>query len=238
MKLSTENLFRLLQCVFFTVLLLLSGCSFISDNFTSESDQAVVDEDASAQPHTMPGSEAEKVLAIGPNPHLNSDLEIDEEARGLFSRAIEAVKEDKQVLAKQLFSQLVEKYPELSGPYVNLGIIYEHEGDDQRAEKFYRQALAINHNNLDAYNHLGLLYRHRGQFDQAESFYLQAVLVWPGYAEGYYNLGILYELYMGRLSDALEQFQKYQQLQEKPDRKVEGWIKDLQRRIQQGETDQ
>ena len=46
-----------------------------------------------------------------------------------------------------------------------------------------------------------------------------------------YNLAILEELYLQDLPSALEHFRHYQSLQTEPEKKVRGWIKDLERRV-------
>ena len=54
--------------------------------------------------------------------------------------------------------------------------------------------------------------------------------------EAYLNLGILYELYLGRLDDALQAYQKYQALSESADQRVAGWVSDLERRLAGNES--
>ena len=45
------------------------------------------------------------------------------------------------------------------------------------------------------------------------------------------NLGILYELYLGKLPEALEYYRTYQSMLSEPDRRVQGWVMDLERRL-------
>ena len=53
----------------------------------------------------------------------------------------------------------------------------------------------------------------------------------PGFKDAYLNLGILYELYLGRLPEALAAYRQYQSLSSEPNRKVVGWVVDLERRL-------
>ncbi|MFT7175684.1 MAG: hypothetical protein ACJAUG_001685 [Halioglobus sp.] len=45
------------------------------------------------------------------------------------------------------------------------------------------------------------------------------------------NLGILYDVYLGEKIKALRHFNRYQTLTGGADRKVKGWIVDLQRQL-------
>ena len=52
----------------------------------------------------------------------------------------------------------------------------------------------------------------------------------PNDAMTHYNLGILYDIYLGKTELALQHYRKYQQVLAEPDKRVGGWIKDLERR--------
>src|SRR5690606_873070 len=104
-------------------------------------------------------------------------------------------------------------------------------GETEKAAQAFTQAIAANANNLDAYNQLGILKREAGDFTGAEEQYQQALAIWPFHPASHRNLGILYDLYMGRGEEALRHYQAYQQLLPEPDKVVNGWIVDLERRI-------
>ncbi len=153
------------------------------------------------------------------------------EAEKDFQYAQKAMRIQNYRKAEKLFVEMTKKYPDLSGPYANLGIIYAHDGRDEDAEKQYKKALELNDENPLVYNQLGILYRQNGRFKEAESAYKKALKLDEEYANAHINLGILYDLYMGDLKKAVHHYKRYQELTTKKDKKAAIWILDLQRRI-------
>ena len=85
--------------------------------------------------------------------------------------------------------------------------------------------------NCTANTELGLLSRFTGVFEAAVRHYLNCLERVPGNDAAHLNLGILYELYLGRLTEALASYRQYQALQSEEDRRVKGWVMDLERRL-------
>nr|WP_254722310.1 tetratricopeptide repeat protein [Gilvimarinus xylanilyticus] len=141
--------------------------------------------------------------------------------------------------ARQTLQQLVVQAPELSGPWLNLGIVWVQLNEPGQARAAFERALAANPLNVDAYNHLGALERREGNFTQAQNNYEQALEVWPHSVAAHKNLGILLDIYTGDWPEALEHYQAAQiiieQTQGEPNATLNGWIIDLQRRIKAGE---
>ena len=203
-------------------LLSLAACSMFGGKSADEpapEDGAVIEQSEEAAPE------------LPPNPFLEKIPATNEAAKQQFQRGVVAMQNSNWSAAKTEFTGLAKDHPELSGPLLNLGIIARQKGDLKSAKQHFSHAIEVNPTNQEAYNQLALLYRKQGEFKQAEATFLQAIKVWPGYANVQLNLGILYELYMGEMESALEHYQNYQQLQSEPDRKIAGWIIDLQRRI-------
>ncbi len=119
----------------------------------------------------------------------------------------------------------------MSGPWTNLGTVYLALDDPQAADVAFRRAVEINPGNCAAYNEMGVMARQNGDFLSAEANYLACVARVPDFREAYLNLGILYELYLGRLPEALDAYRQYQALLQEPDRRVRGWVMDLERRL-------
>ena len=163
-------------------------------------------------------------------------VEVDRKSEALFQQALEAMRSERYTEAESLLKELTARDPMLSGPWVNLGSVYETLGDNESAEKAYKKAIDANPNNCAAYVDLGVLSRRAGDFLSAESNYLACVQRVPNFAEAYLNLGILYELYLGRFDDALKAYQTYQTLTDTPDMRVGGWVSDLQRRLAGNES--
>ncbi|WP_179957530.1 tetratricopeptide repeat protein [Exilibacterium tricleocarpae] len=169
---------------------------------------------------------------LTPNPYLANPVDAPRQAQALFGQALAALRAEQWQKAEVLLQELTVEHPTLSGPWLNLGIVYHHTERLPQAEEALNQAIAANGKNLDAYNQLAVIKRHQGDFAAAEKLYLQALDVWPQHAASHRNLGILYDLYLGQFDKALGHFESYQQLQAQPDRQITGWIADLKRRLQ------
>jgi tetratricopeptide (TPR) repeat protein len=100
----------------------------------------------------------------------------------------------------------------------------------EAARAAFERAIATNPGNCSAHSEYGVMLRKLGEFNAALTQYQACLAASPDHAETYYNLGILYELYLGRLDDALDAYREYQKLRPEPDKKVQGWIADLERR--------
>jgi tetratricopeptide (TPR) repeat protein len=162
--------------------------------------------------------------------------EVDKKSVELFDQALEAIHAERYTDAEKLLKELTSRDPALSGPWFNLGSVYAALGDEGAAQEAYKKAIAANPDNCAAYTELGVLSRRSGDFLSAEANYLACVSRVPDFREAYLNLGILYELYLGRLDDALKAYQTYQSLSESPDRRVAGWVSDLERRLAGNES--
>ncbi len=166
-----------------------------------------------------------------PDPYLVQEKPLPAQARADFRQAVNAMNRQKWQEAEKILRRMTQAYPSLSGPHVNLGLVYRQMNKDSAAIESFKRATEINPLNSEAYNQLGILYREHGQFSQAEQSYLQALEVWPHNPVVHRNLGILYDLYMGRFDDALRHYQLSQKVSEEPEQRVAGWIVDLQRRM-------
>lgn len=162
--------------------------------------------------------------------------EVDKKSMVLFDSALAAIHDERYADAEKLLKELTERDPSLSGPWVNLGSVYAALGDDTAAETAYKHAIDVNPNSCPAYVELGIMARRAGDFLSAEANYLACVQRVPDFREAYLNLGILYELYLGRLNDALKAYQTYQTLSNDQDRRVAGWVADLERRLAGNES--
>jgi Tfp pilus assembly protein PilF len=173
----------------------------------------------------------ERASAAGAAP-----VEVDRKSEQLFEQALAAIQAQRYPEAESLLKELTARDPMLSGPWVNLGGVYEALGDNDAAQHAYKKAIDANPNNCAAYVDLGVLSRRAGDFLSAEANYLACTQHVPNFREAYLNLGILYELYLGRLDDALKAYQTYQTLSDSPDMRVAGWVSDLERRLAGNES--
>ncbi len=153
-------------------------------------------------------------------------------AERAYEHALAVMKAGQDSKAEALLLAFIREYPQLAGPYVNLGIIYYGSGRLDKAEQTLRHALQLNPSRADAYNHLGIVLRYRGRFEEARAAYEQALKLDANYSYAYLNLGILYDLYLFAPDKALTQYQHYQELHAGDDQQVDKWIIDLKRRAQ------
>ena len=116
-------------------------------------------------------------------------------------------------------------------PLMKLGNRCHLQDEDVEAARVaIDTALMIDPDYPPALNQYGVLLRKNGRILEAEAAYLKAITADPEYAWAHYNLGVLYELYLQRLGDALQHFERYQDLAG-DDPQVEKWITDLERRV-------
>ena len=160
-----------------------------------------------------------------------SAQEIPAAAQALFDSATAAQREQHWDQAEQQLKQLCEKYPQLSGPHLNLALIYAQTQRSEQAEAEFKSALQANPNNIAAYDQYGIWLRGQARLPEAEVIYRQALQRAPDHADTHLDLGILYDLYMGKLPQALAQYQRYLELSNDEKSPVHGWVVDLQRRL-------
>ncbi len=197
------------------LLALISGCS--STPITTNTDTETGDTHKSIELATIKPKEA--------------TVPVPEKAKALFSEAITQMKQGKSTAAESIFIQLTTEYPTLSGPFLNLGILYLKEDKIEAATKMLQHVLSLKPASAEAHDLLGVINREQGHFKEAEKEYLAAINADKNYAPAHLNLGILYDLYMGQLESALKEYKMYNQINTKKVKKVNQWIRDLQRRL-------
>lgn len=231
------------------LLTLLSGCS---SNPEKPSDTKVAEklpvkeatlktegETDKAAPDLTKAAIPSNVLPAGPvtpNPYLQNPQKFSEQVEVNFHAAVASMQQKNWDHAEATLKQLAEKNPKLSGVYLNLGIVYRNKGDTEKAAAEFNRAISANIKNVDAYNQLAVLKRESGDFNAAEGLYQKALGIWPFYPEGHKNIAILYDLYLGKPELALPHYQAYQQLLPAPDKQVDSWVADLQRRLNGGKA--
>lgn len=167
---------------------------------------------------------------IPPVPHDPAVRPMAAAATEEYFRGLQYLRNDDLSRALVVFQSLTVRYPALSGPWVNVGLIELRQKNWQDAERTLRRALQANEQNPYAHNALGIALREQGRFTEAAEHYERAVALDPLYARAHFNLGVLAELYLQDLPQALAHFKAYQALQRQPDSTVANWIIDLERR--------
>lgn len=173
-------------------------------------------------------SDAEHVPPVSHDPAVAA---IAQQAIPEYARALQSMRAGDLDKALVMLQSISSRYPQLSGPVVNQGIIYQRQNKFDDAEKALRKALDVNDSNPYAHNALGLTLREKGEFADARKHYEAAIALDPKYARAHFNLGVLAELYLQDMALALNHFRAYQSLQRQQDQTVANWIADLERRV-------
>lgn len=224
---------RLVKILLLVLSLFLFSCStnipFLNkdrESLSSKKEQ----EELAALEAAQGATNSENFVLIS-SPYVENASAISKEARKDFAEAQKHMQSESWMEAETVLLGMSELYPQLSGIYTNLGIVYQKTGRYEEAEKALNFAIDKNALNFDSYTVLGIVYREQGKFEFAEQTYLKALSYWPHHPASCRNLGILYDLYMGKWSEALEQFRMSQQIAGGGDRELKGWIVDLERRL-------
>ena len=175
-------------------------------------------------------TEQERVESTRPVQGETAVPEIPAEAMTMYEQAVAVMASGDFLDAELRLKEFVLRYPRYPGAYVNLAIIHLQDEDTDAARSAIDAALMIDPDYPPALNQHGVLLRKNGKILEAEAAYLKAITADPEYALAHYNLGVLYELYLQRLGDALQHFERYQDLAG-DDPQVEKWITDLRRRV-------
>jgi TPR repeat/Tetratricopeptide repeat len=146
-----------------------------------------------------------------------------------FERAVGFMRSGNNTEAELEFKQVALQFPQLSAPYVNLGILYRKAGRLEQSEDALKTAVERNDGSAVAWTELGATQRLRGEFPNAAASYEKAIADDPNFAPAYRNLGVVSDLYLGDPERALTAFERYKELtnEEKP---VSGWIAELRAR--------
>ncbi|MGB3622248.1 tetratricopeptide repeat protein [Ketobacter sp. MCCC 1A13808] len=147
-----------------------------------------------------------------------------------FDRAINEMRKGNLDSALQRLQAISKSYPALSGPIVNQAIILRKMGKKQEAYDLLHKALHDHGKNPFLLNELGVISRELGKFKQAQASYESAIRIDENYLSAHYNLAVLADLYLHDPALALAEFEAYQRLLPTPDKKVAGWMKEIERR--------
>lgn len=147
-----------------------------------------------------------------------------------FSAAISLWKQNQIAETEEALKALIADFPEYSGPWTNLGILYAKSNRRDQAISALNKAVSLNPKNGVAYNWLGILYREARDYPRAGQAYEKALDLDPDHALAHYNLAILLDEHLKRPQDALPHYRAYQKLAGKEDLKVMAWVAEIEAR--------
>jgi len=132
---------------------------------------------------------------------------------------------------ESLKSTQVEPDPQQALVHAQEGTKAYERGDIPAAINAWQLAVELNPNDAVTHNNLALLLKQKHRFKDAAAMLEAGLEHSPEVAELHYNLAVISELYLLDLSRALAHYQRYQALTANEDKKVTGWIADLERRL-------
>jgi hypothetical protein len=215
--------------------LLLSACSSAPPAKPTESTSQPAAADSGKSGPNAPGASgaaaagANGAVRNGAAPNGAPSVPVTARGKADFDRAVGLMKAGSTTEAELEFKQVALQFPQLSAPYVNLGILYRKTGHLDQSEEALKTAVERNDGSAVAWTELGATQRLRGEFPNAAASYEKAIAADPNFAPAYRNLGVVSDLYLGDPERALTAFERYKELtgEEKP---VSGWIAELRQR--------
>jgi tetratricopeptide (TPR) repeat protein len=145
-----------------------------------------------------------------------------------FTRALQLMRSD-PTQASLEFQLMTQSYPDLPGPYANLGLLYRNANQLPEAEAALQKAAERASWDAPTWTEYGLTLRQAGKFTEARTAYEHATHANPSYAPAHRNLGVLLDLFLDDPLTAQTEFETYKTLTGE-DKPVSGWIAELKSR--------
>ena len=159
-----------------------------------------------------------------------ANVEVSSEVRQKYAYALQLMGAGNDDAALKMFNSVSQLNDDLSGPYVNRGLIYLRADKKKQAEQQFREAINRNAENVTALNQLGILLREKKEFKAARKNYEAALAVDSDHANAHLNLGVLCDIYLQDKPCAMKHFQAYIKLKGE-DETVANWIIDLKEQL-------
>jgi Flp pilus assembly protein TadD len=160
---------------------------------------------------------------------VTEQLRISGQARTDYDLAMQYLMQDRIEEGIEQLHRVIEQVPDVTAPYIDLGIAYGRLGDTESAETAFLDALELTPDHPIAHNELGIVYRRTGRFEEARASYERAIEIHPSFHYARRNLAVLCDLYLQDSTCAIEHYQAYLDAVIDDDQ-VEIWVADLRAR--------
>lgn len=171
-----------------------------------------------------------QTLSTKTNTQQNFKDKLSKEVVQKYGYALQLMGAGNDDAAMKMLTDVSKLNDSLSGPYVNRGLIYLKQGEQEKAESSFRDAIGRNSENVTALNQLGILLREKKDFDGARQKYEAALGIDENHPNAHLNLGILCDIYLQDKECAMQHYQAYNKLNT-GDEKINNWIIDLKEQI-------
>jgi Flp pilus assembly protein TadD len=163
---------------------------------------------------------------------ITEQVRIGGDARADYERALQLLAQARDDEGIRLLVAVTEAAPDVTAPYIDLGIAYARSGDLERAETVLETAALLSPDHPIVHNELGIVYRKTGRFTEARASYEKALAVFSDFHFARRNLAVLCDLYLADLGCAFQHYTAYLQSVVDDD-EVELWVADIRNRLGQ-----
>ena len=154
---------------------------------------------------------ARRSAVSAPSPLRRFDAANPHGVQDRFLAAVQAEEAGEKKRAIAIYEEILKLDPEYAAAYINLGTVYFHLHQYDRAEELYRRATEADPGYVLAFFDLGNVLDEVERLDDSIAAYSQAVALSPRYADAHYNLALAYE-HKGMHRAALRHWQAYAKL--------------------------
>ncbi len=140
-----------------------------------------------------------------------AELRVPQSARKAFDKGMAAWQKQNYQKAAEEFEKATAAYPEYDTAYNNLGVMYAHLNQNDKAMAAFKRSVELNDKNADADRNLARMFLREKNFPQAEELLKKCLVVQPADAATLTMLAIA-EIEDGKVDDALRDAQRVHDL--------------------------